>query len=85
MLADKTPVFRKVIIPWYNSTTVLIMMIGFMLLVFLFAAAGIAVARETPAYRGYVWVPAILLAMSAAIIATTAVRLIRRYTQKSIR
>jgi hypothetical protein len=30
-------------------------------------------------------VPALLLAMSVAIIATTAIRLIRRYTQKSIR
>ncbi len=85
MTADKNPVFRKVIIPWYNSTTALIMMIGFMLLVFLFAAAGVSVARETPAYQGYVWVPAILLAMSAAIIVTTAVRLIRRYTRSSNR
>ena len=85
MLADKNPVFRKVIIPWYNSTTALIMMIVFMLLVFLFAATGVSVARQYPAYRGYVWVPVLLLAMSATIIVTATVRLIKRYSQKSNR
>ena len=52
-----------------------------MLLVLLFAVAGIAVARDNPAYQGYIWVPALLLAMSVAIICTTAIRLIKRYTQ----
>ncbi|MGD2098250.1 MAG: hypothetical protein PVG35_11750 [Desulfobacterales bacterium] len=85
MPADKNPVFRKAVIPWYNSTTAHIIVVLFMLLVILFASAGIAVARENPDYQRYVWVPALLLAMSVAIIATTAIRLIRRYTQKSIR
>ncbi|MGD9056564.1 MAG: hypothetical protein PVJ41_05705 [Desulfobacterales bacterium] len=85
MPADKNPVFRKAVIPWYNSTTAYIIVILFMLLAILFAAAGLAVARENPDYQGYIWVPALLLAMSVAIIATTAIRLIKRYTQKSIR
>lgn len=84
MPTDKNPVFRKAVIPWYNSTTAHIIVVLFMLLVILFASAGIAVARENPDYQGYVWVPALLLAMSVAIIAITAIRLIRRYTQKSI-
>jgi hypothetical protein len=82
MLADKNPVFRKVIIPWYNSTSAYIIMIIFMLLVFFFALAGISVAREHPEYQGYVWVPAVLLAMSAGIIITTTARLIKRYSHK---
>ena len=82
MPADKNPVFRKVVIPWYNSTTAFVIVFLFMVLVFLFAIAGISVARENPAYQGYVWVPGLLLAMSIIISTTTAVRLIKRYTQK---
>ena len=81
MPADKNPVFRKAVIPWYHSTTAHLMVILLMLLVLLFAVAGIAVARDNPAYQGYIWVPALLLAMSVAIICTTAIRLIKRYTQ----
>ena len=85
MPADKNPVFRKAVIPWYNSTTAHIIVVIFMFLVILFAAAGLAVARENPVYQGYIWVPALLLTMSVAIIATTVIRLIKRYTQKPIR
>jgi hypothetical protein len=83
MPSDKNPVFRKAIIPWYNSTTVYVIVLIVMLLVFFFALAGISVSRETPAYRGYGWVPATLLVMAAAIITTTAVRLIKRHAKKS--
>ena len=82
MPADKNPVFRKVIIPWYKSTSAYIIMMVFMLVVILFALAGISVAREYPEYQGYVWVPAVLLAMSVAIIITTTARLIKRYSSK---
>jgi hypothetical protein len=80
---DKNPVFRKAVIPWYNSTSVYIIMIIFMLLVFFFALAGISVAREYPEYQSYVWVPAVLLAMSAGLIITSAARLIKRHSHKS--
>jgi hypothetical protein len=85
MPADKNPVFRKAVIPWYNSTTAHIIVVLFMLVVILFAAAGLAVARENPDYQGYIWVPALLLAMSVAIIATAVIRLIKRTSQKPIR
>jgi predicted anti-sigma-YlaC factor YlaD len=85
MPADKNPVFRKVIIPWYKSTSAHIIMMVFMIVVILFALTGISVAREYPEYQGYVWVPAVLLAMSVAIIITTTVRLIKRYSRKPAR
>ena len=44
---------------------------------------GISVSREDPAYNGYVWVPIILLVLSAGIVITTIARLIKRYTRKS--
>ena len=83
MPSDKSPVFRKEIIPWYNSNTAYIILILFMLLVLLFASAGISVANGYPAYEGYVWVPIVLLVLSAGIIITTMARLIKRYFRKS--
>ena len=83
MPSQKNPVFRKAIIPWYNSTTVYIIVLIIMLLVLFFAISGISVSQESSEYRGYVWVPVLLLAMTAAIIITTAARLIKRHTQKS--
>jgi hypothetical protein len=77
MPSDKNPVFRKAVIPWYNSKTAYIIVIVFLLLVFLFAMVGI------PEYSGYVWVPIILLVLSSGIIITTIARLIKRYTRKS--
>ena len=85
MPADKNPVFRKVIIPWYKSTSAYIIMMLLLLVVIFFALAGISVAREYPEYQGYVWVPAVLIAMSAGIIITTAARLIKRHSHKSVR
>jgi hypothetical protein len=85
MPANKNPVFRKAVIPWYKSTSAYIIMIIFMLVVFFFALAGISVAREFPEYQGYVWVPAVLIAMSAGIIITTTARLIKRYSHKTAR
>ncbi|MGD2186799.1 MAG: hypothetical protein PVI71_11760 [Desulfobacterales bacterium] len=85
MPSNKNPVFRKAIIPWYNSATACIIVIAFMLLVLLFALAGISVANEHPAYKDYVWVPIILLVLSAGIIITTMARLIKRYSRKSAR
>ncbi len=81
MPLDKKTVFRKAVIPWYNSTTAHIVVVLLMLLVLLFAVTGIAVARENPAYQGYIWVPVLLIAMSVAVIAATVIRLIKRYTQ----
>lgn len=85
MPPDKTPVFRKEIIPWYNSTGAYIIVIIFMLLVFFFALTGISVAREYPQYRGYLWFPAVLLVMSATIIITATARLINRRSHKSVK
>ncbi len=82
MPSNKNPVFRKAIIPWYNSNSAHIIVIVFMLLVLLFALAGISVSKEYPAYNGYVWVPAILLVFSAGIIIITMTRLIKRFTRR---
>ena len=83
MLSKRDPVFRKAVIPWYRSKKMYVFVILFMLAVFLLGIAGISVAREIEAYRGYVWVPALLVAMSAIVIVSTTFRLIRRYTTRT--
>ena len=80
MRLHKNPVFRKVIVPWYDSETAGLIVIAFMLLIFLFGLAGIAVARDTLEYNGYIWVPVLLMIMSGTVMVSTIIRLIKRYS-----
>jgi hypothetical protein len=82
MLSEKNPVFRKPIIPWYQSKTAYSFTIVFMLVVFLVGLSGISVTHEYEAYNGYIWVPALLVILSGFLIITNIIRLIRRYTSK---
>jgi hypothetical protein len=83
MLSKKDPVFRKAVIPWYRSSKMYVFLFIFMLLVMLFGIAGISVAREIEKYYGYVWVPALLVFMSAIMIISTIFRLVRRHTTRT--
>ena len=82
MHSDKSPVFRKAIIPWYHSKAVYGIAIAFMLFVFLFGLAGISVAREHEQYNGYIWVPIVLVVLSGAIVVLNIIRLIRRHASR---
>ena len=80
MQLDQHPVFRKIILPWYDSETSCYFMIVLMIVFILFALVGIKITRETLEYHGYIWVPVLLLVMSSAVIVSTSIRLIKRYT-----
>jgi len=82
MPSEKSPVFRKLVIPWYQSKTAYILTIAFMLVVFLVGLAGISVTRDFDAYSGYIWLPALLVILSGCLIITNIMRLVRRYTSK---
>ena len=82
MPSEKSPVFRKPVIPWYQSKTAYSFTIAFMLVVFFVGLVGISVTREYEAYNGYLWLPAILVISSGCMIITNIIRLIRRYTSK---
>ena len=82
MPSDKSPVFRKPVIPWYHSKAAYIVALSFLLLVLMFGLTGISVTRELEQYNGYIWVPALLVILSGALIISTTIRLIRRYTSK---
>jgi hypothetical protein len=82
MLLDPKPVYRKVIIPWYDSDFVCIatlLLTGFVLL---FGVCGIHVAYETPSSRQYIWIPGLVFAMGLLVFISVSIRLITRYVQR---
>ncbi len=79
MRLDQNPLFRRVIVPWYDSNTACLVLLFAMLAVLLFAVAGIWVAVDTPAYQGYWWLPVLLLGFSLLVIVSVAIRLVKRY------
>ncbi len=81
MRLDQNPLFRKVIVPWYDSEAVCGFVIFLMFIVFLFSLSGVSVARKTFEYHEMVWVPVLLLIMSGGVIVSTAFRMIRRYIE----
>jgi hypothetical protein len=79
MRYDRKPVYRKLIVPWYDSETVCFIVIVFMLLVFLFSLAGVSVARDNTQHNAHLWLPILLVLLSGSVVITTVIRLIKRY------
>jgi hypothetical protein len=79
---DQSPLFRRVILPWYDTDIACVLTGVFMLIVFGFALAGVSVAFEMPGGGEHAWVPATLLVLSAAGMVTVSLRLYRRYAHK---
>jgi hypothetical protein len=79
MRQNKNPVFRKAIIPWYDSTRTCWILIGFLLAVVLFGGAGIEAALASPSHTAYVWVPLLLIILGLGVIASLVIRMLRRY------
>jgi hypothetical protein len=82
MRIDQNPLFRKTIISWYDSEAVCIGIIIFMIIVFFFGVIGISVAREDVEYHEYAWIAVLLVVMSAAVIFSTTMRLIKRHASR---
>jgi hypothetical protein len=80
MKLDQNPVFRKIIIPWYDSENACLALMGFLAAVAVFGVIGLSVTREDPAYTEFAWVPGLLLVLSATIFVTIGIRLILRHT-----
>ncbi|MFH1103155.1 MAG: hypothetical protein V1714_05250 [Pseudomonadota bacterium] len=76
----KDPVFRKIIIPWYDSVTTCMMLLFLMFAVFLFSVVGISVSLDTQRYHGYAWVPSLLILLSGIVIVRTSIRMVRLIT-----
>ena len=78
-LDESNPVFRGPIVPWYDSDTVCLTTIGGLLAVVGFGLIGIYVAQKTPAYANYIWVPTLLVLLSAGGVLSITARLVRRH------
>ena len=80
--SDDSPIFRKVILPWYDTDAVCVLAVVFMLAVFGFSLAGLSVASEMPDAGKYAWVPFVLLVLSAVGAAAISMRLLRRHAHR---
>jgi len=79
MKLDQPPIYRKIIVPWYDSEIMCLSAIIFLLPVALLGVVGINVADSTQQYQAYLWMPVLLTMLSAGVIFSMTVRLIRRY------
>ncbi len=82
MLLDPKPVYRRVILPWYDSEIVCFATLLFTGFVLLFSVCGIHVAYETAAYRQYLWIPGVLFSMGLGVFVSIVIRLINRYVRR---
>ena len=82
MPREKPPVFRRAIIPWYDSDRVCWIIVGFMLFTAVFSIAGLFTALEEPDHQRHIWLPALLLLLSTAITISTLIRMFRRYIDR---
>jgi len=79
MRLGKNPVFRRAMVPWYDSETMCLGVIVLMFLAFLFGIAGISIAGEDLRYGSYLWIALLIVGLSSGVIISTTVRLIKRY------
>ena len=82
MRLDPNPLFRRIIMPWYDSTPLCWLLLLFMVGLILFSVVGLVVALENPAYHRHQWVPWTLLVMSTGVGLSVSIRLYRRYHQQ---
>lgn len=79
MQIDENPLFRKAIVPWYDSEAACLITIILMESVFVFALLGLSVVRDVPEFRRYLWFPGVLMALSFSVILSITIRLLRRF------
>ncbi|WP_373498607.1 hypothetical protein [Desulfococcus sp.] len=82
MHIDENPLFRKAIVPWYDSEAACLVTVILMESVFVLGVFGLSVVRETPEFHRYVWFPVTLMALSFAAVLSITIRLFRRYAHR---
>jgi len=82
MLLDPNPVYRRVIVVWYDSEGACLATLIFLLVVFIFSYCGIQTALEYPEYREYIWIPGLLTGLSMGVMVSITIRMINRYLKQ---
>ncbi|MDY6792493.1 MAG: hypothetical protein SWH54_14620 [Thermodesulfobacteriota bacterium] len=83
MRYDEKPIYRRLIVPWYDSLSACCIVLIFMIIVFLFALTGLYVACEKDEHIAHIWVPSLLMLMSTWVFVLTSIRLIKRYKRQA--
>ncbi|MGD9213020.1 MAG: hypothetical protein PVI90_19710 [Desulfobacteraceae bacterium] len=79
---SQNPLFRRVIIPWYDAEPVCYFILIFMAAVIIFSLTGIFEANSTPEYKKHLWIPLLLFCMSFVVFISTILRLVRRNSER---
>ncbi len=82
MRLDENPLFRKVPVPWYDSTPACVLVAAAMAAIIFFSLTGLVVTLEQSEYRDYFWMPLAVLVPSLLVLLTTIARLLRRHLAK---
>jgi hypothetical protein len=82
MRLDPNPLFRRVIMPWYDSPPVCWISLLAMVVLLFFSITGIVVAESNPDYNRFVLVPIALLVLSGLMVFSLSYRMIRRSKQQ---
>jgi uncharacterized protein (DUF983 family) len=83
MRYDEKPIYRRLIVPWFDSEAACFFVIFFMGVVIWFSLLGIYVTYEKIEFHRYIWVPVLLILMSTWVLISTFIRLIKRYKHRS--
>jgi len=83
MKLNKSPLFRRVIIPWYDSGFFCLVISIFAAYVYYFSIIGISVALEHQQYQHYRWVPLTLMFLSGVLLVANLFRLVSRIVKRS--
>lgn len=78
MRLDPNPLFRRVIMPWYDSTPLCWMLCAVMVVLVIFSITGLVVAQNTPEFKRFAWVPGLLLLLSLFMVLSLSWRMTQR-------
>ncbi len=81
-IRSQNPLFRRVIIPWYDTEPVCYVTLAFMVVVIFFSLVGIVEANSTPEFKQHIWIPVLLLVMCLIVFISTLLRLLRRSAER---
>lgn len=81
-IRSRNPLFRRVIVPWYDVELVCYVTIVFVVGIILFSLCGIFEANAIPEYNRYIWIPILLLIMSVVVFISTIMRLVKRKSER---
>lgn len=79
MSIEQGNVYRKKVVPWYDSDPTCIISIFFLFFIFLFGIMGIIEATDNIETKAYIWVPILLTVLSGFVFISIIIRLIKRY------